>query len=79
MTTAYIMVRSHEPPSCSSFDLAEKLLRMKEVEEAHVVFGRYDLVVKVNTGGANELYRIIVEDIGCEDCVKKTITLSVVP
>lgn len=79
MTTAYIMVKSREPPSCSSFDLAEKLIQMDEVEEAHVVFGRYDLVVKVSAEDASELSRIIVEVIGREDCVRKTITLSMVP
>jgi len=41
----------------------EKLLAMPEVKEAYVVYGEYDLVVKVETDTLKDLDQFITEKI----------------
>lgn len=76
---AYILVSSREPPSCSSFDVRDKLLELEVVKEAHVLFGQYDLIVKAEISNTDELARLVFDEIRSNECVANTITLSVIP
>jgi len=79
MVTAYILVSSFEPPTCSSYDLRDKLLMMEAVKEAHVVFGQYDLVVKAEVSDSEALGKLIFGEIRSNECVMNTTTLTVIP
>jgi DNA-binding Lrp family transcriptional regulator len=79
MVIAFILVNSREPPSCSSFDVRDKLLELDAVKEAHVVFGQYDLIVKAEISDSAELTKLIFDEIRANECVAGTVTLSVIP
>jgi DNA-binding Lrp family transcriptional regulator len=79
MVTAFILVSSFEPPSSSSYDLRDKLLKIDGVKEAHLVFGQYDLVLKAEAPDSEALGRLIFGDIRSNECVMNTTTLTVVP
>lgn len=79
MVTAFIMVSSFEPPSCSSYDLRDRLMEIDAVKEAHVVFGQYDLVIKAEVPDSDALGKLIFGEIRSNECVMNTTTLTVIP
>jgi len=58
MTTAYLLINAR--PGKES-QLSTDLLKMKEVKEANVVYGEYDLIVRLETKGMNELQAFVME------------------
>ena len=60
MVTAFILMVT---AAGKEREVMEKLLAMPEVKEAYVVYGEYDLIVKVETDTLKELDRFIMENL----------------
>jgi len=58
-------------------EVMEALIKMSEVMEAMIVYGPYDLVVKVSTDTAESLRKLISEKIRKLPKIKNTTTLIV--
>jgi len=76
MVTAFILVATS---SCSSYEIRDLMLEIDAVEEAHVVFGQYDLIVKAEVLDSEELGKLVFGEIRSIDCVISTATLTVLP
>ncbi len=57
--------------------ILESLKSMKEVEEAYIVYGEYDIVVKVNVEQLKDLDPFLTEKIRNIDGVQMTSTMIV--
>ncbi len=55
--------------------ILESLNKMKEVEEAYIVYGEYDIVVKVNVEQLKDLDPFLTEKIRNIDGVQMTSTM----
>ncbi|ASJ11319.1 AsnC family transcriptional regulator [Thermococcus sp. P6] len=60
MVTAFILMVT---AAGKEREVMEKLLAMPEVKEAHVVYGEYDVVIKVETDTLKALDQFITEKI----------------
>ena len=58
-------------------NVLEALRAMPEVKEAHVVFGEWDLIVRVECASPEELGRFVVSNLRPLDGIKNTKTLIV--
>jgi len=74
MTQAYLLVRSELG---SEVDVRERLRRLPEVREAHVVYGVYDLVVRVEAEDAEVLKNTVFSKIRKMGGVRSTLTMIV--
>jgi len=54
----------------------ERLLKLKEVEELHPLFGEYDLIAKISVKDFEELSEVVVKKIRSIDGVIETKTLT---
>lgn len=55
----------------------EEVKKMKNVTEVYLVYGVYDLIIKVEAGTMNELKEVVFTSIRKLDKVRSTITLTV--
>ena len=53
----------------------KKLLEYVEVEDAHILFGEYDIILKVNSDDNNSLQSFILEKVRSIPDVEQTSTL----
>lgn len=75
MVTAFIMLKIGPGEYQSSiFTIKKNLEKLPEVIEACPVFGRYDMIVKVNVKSLTELTRLVGDKIRSMDCVVNTET-----
>jgi anthranilate phosphoribosyltransferase len=74
MTGAYLLINIR--PGKES-NLAADLLKLKEVKEANVVYGEYDLIVRIEVKGMNELQQLVM-DIRKRPDVERTSTMITV-
>lgn len=74
MTGAYLLINIR--PGKES-NLAADLLKLKEVKEASIVYGEYDLIVRVEVKGMNELQQLVM-DIRKRPDVERTSTMIAV-
>ncbi len=58
-------------------EVVKKLKERPEVEEAYIVYGEYDVVVKLRAESVSKLRDIVLNEIRSLDGVEKTITLIV--
>ena len=58
-------------------EVMEALIKMPEIKEAMIVYGPYDLVVKVSTDTAESLRKLISEKIRKLPKIKSTTTLII--
>ncbi|RMF05802.1 Lrp/AsnC family transcriptional regulator [Candidatus Woesearchaeota archaeon] len=56
-------------------EILQKLKEMEEVREAHVLFGEWDLIAKVEVGSSEELGEFMIEKIRKLPHVRLTSTL----
>jgi len=71
---AYVLVRVRG----GEREMVEHLRRLPQVVEAEIVYGEYDVVVKVRAGKKEELSRIVLEEIRGRFDVERTSTLIAV-
>jgi DNA-binding Lrp family transcriptional regulator len=53
----------------------KKVLEFEEVEDAHILFGEYDIILKVNAEDNNALQSFIVEKIRSMSDIEQSSTL----
>ncbi len=74
MVLAFILVAT---TSCSSYNVRDRLKEVPGVEEAHVVFGQYDVILKVDVPDSETLRKLVFGKIRSMECVISTATLTV--
>ena len=71
---AYILVALDE---MSVEDIVEEFRDMAEVEEAHILFGEWDLIIKLKANAPEEVARFVLEQVRSREEVRLTSTLIV--
>lgn len=72
MPVAFVLINTEMG---SESEVLNALKKINDVKEAYVVYGVYDLVVKVEAKTAEELRNIITWNIRKQDKVRSTLTL----
>ncbi|MBN1682561.1 Lrp/AsnC ligand binding domain-containing protein [Candidatus Bathyarchaeota archaeon] len=71
---AYIMMNVK---TGSEDKVSETILKLNEVEEASVIYGEYDLILKVNAKDMNHLDKLIVEKLRSIPDIMLTATMLI--
>jgi len=71
---AYILVATDD---VGIEDLVEEFRDMKEVEEAHILFGEWDLIIKIKALESETVAKFVLEKVRGRDEVRLTSTLIV--
>lgn len=58
-------------------DILKELRNMSNIKEAHLVYGVYDIIAKIETEGADALKEIIASKIRRISDVRSTLTMTV--
>lgn len=74
MTTAFVLISSE---IATEEDILEELRGIDEVKEAHVVYGVYDIIVRVVAKNMEELREIVTRRVRRIDRVRSTLTMVV--
>lgn len=75
MSVAFVLINTE---TGLEEDVLEKLKKIKNVREASIVYGVYDIVVKVEARDLEELREIVSSRIRRVEGVKSTVTLIVI-
>ena len=77
MVEAYILVKISPQKEVygSARSVVEKLMMMKGVENAELLFGDYDAVVKLNAPKTHDVENLVIEEISMIEGIESTITL----
>ncbi len=62
---------------CDENEILEQLLRLDEVKEAHILFGEWDALVKVEVSDADALSEFVLKRVRSIPEVTKTSTMIV--
>lgn len=73
---AYILI-STVPKA--SYEVRDRLLELDNVREAHVVFGHYDVIAKIEVPDSERLGFIVFNEIRSMEDVINTATVTVIP
>jgi len=71
---AYILVATDD---VGIEDIVEEFRDMNEVEEAHILFGEWDLIIKIKANAPEEVAKFVLEQVRSRDEVRLTSTLIV--
>lgn len=71
---AYVLVSLNEPNEGA---ILEYFNDLKEVEEAHILFGEWDLLIKLKLDSAEQVGSFVIEKVRNRDEVELTSTLIV--
>lgn len=71
---AYVLVRMGKGEK----DLVAFLRKLPQVREAYIVYGEYDVIVKVEAEDMRELTKLVLDQIRARFPVERTSTLIVV-
>ena len=74
MTVAYILINTELG---SEDEIQEKLIKYPEVKEAYVVYGVYDLIIKIESDTMEKIKRTVTWKIRRLDKVRSTLTMIV--
>jgi Lrp/AsnC family transcriptional regulator, leucine-responsive regulatory protein len=58
-------------------DIVEDFRAMKEVEEAHILFGEWDMIIKIKAPEPESVARFVLEKIRNKEEIRLTSTLIV--
>ena len=74
---AYILVKiSRQTEYCGYVhSIAEKLMMVEGVEDAQLLFGDYDIVVKLNASKIHDIENLVLEEISMIAGIESTSTL----
>ncbi|MHA1114758.1 MAG: Lrp/AsnC family transcriptional regulator [Candidatus Heimdallarchaeum aukensis] len=72
MATAFILINSEIGEEKS---VLEQLLGMPNVKEAHVVYGVYDLIAKIESETMDSLKKIVTDNLRVLENVRSTMTM----
>jgi len=71
---AYVLVALDDP---AVEDIVEEFNDMTEVEEAHILFGEWDLIIKINVSETESVAKFVLEKVRSREEVRLTSTLIV--
>ncbi len=76
MVEAYILVKISTQKEVYGYarSVVEKLM-MKGVEDAELLFGDYDAIVKLNAPKTHDVENLVIEEISMIEGIESTITL----
>jgi len=57
--------------------VGQELLKKRNIDDVHLIYGVYDLIARVNTRDADELQDFILNDVRHMDSIQRTETLLV--
>lgn len=72
MAIAFILINSEIGEEKSVLD---QLMSLPNVSEAHVVYGVYDLIAKIEADTMDELKKIVTENLRALENVRSTMTM----
>jgi DNA-binding Lrp family transcriptional regulator len=74
---AYILVKIATQTEVCGYNrsIVDKLMTMKGVENAQLLFGDYDAIVKLNLPKIHEIENLVIEEISMINGVESTLTL----
>jgi len=77
MVEAYILVKisTQKEVYGSARSVVERLMMMKGVENAELLFGDYDALVKLNAPKTHDVENLVIEEISMVEGIESTITL----
>ncbi len=80
MVEAYILVKISTQTEIYGYNrsVVEKISKMKGVENAQLLFGDYDAIVKLNVPKIHDVENIVIEEISMIPGVEATVTLLAV-
>lgn len=73
-TKAYVLISLRE---CDEQDVLQKLLKLPEVEEVHILFGEWDIIVKIAAKATEDIATFVMEHIRKMPEVKLSSTMIV--
>ncbi|MBW2979758.1 Lrp/AsnC ligand binding domain-containing protein [Candidatus Woesearchaeota archaeon] len=71
---AYVLIALK---TCDENKVLDSLKQLSEVEEAHVLFGEWDIIAKVNVNGTEDLAAFMIEKVRTLPEVKLSSTMIV--
>lgn len=71
---AYVLIQLDEP---NEREIIEEFTTMPEVKEAHILFGEWDLILKIEIETPNDVASFVIEKVRSLDGVQLTSTLVV--
>lgn len=71
---AYVLIQLDEP---NEREVLEEFSSMPEVEEAHILFGEWDLIIKIKIPSPEAVASFVIEKVRTVDGVQLTSTLVV--
>ena len=71
MIMAFIMAKVDSPKSRNVLDA---IMKLEQVQEAHIIYGAYDLIIKGIFSTPEELSSFVVDELRSIDGVKDTVT-----
>jgi len=74
MVLAYVMVRVD---AGKEREVLQQVRKWAEVKEAHIIYGEWDLIIKVEVGSIEEITSFVVDKLRTLDPVKLTSTMIV--
>jgi DNA-binding Lrp family transcriptional regulator len=77
MVEAYILVKISVQKEVYGYarSVVEKLMMMKGVENAQLLFGDYDAIAKLNAPKTHDVENLVIEEISMIEGIESTITL----
>ena len=74
MVLAYVMVRVD---AGKERDVLEKVTKWEEVKEAHIIYGEWDIIIKVEVDSIEDITSFVVDKLRTLEDVKLTSTMIV--
>lgn len=74
MVTAYVLATLK---AGAERDAKEKLKKIREITDVNILYGEYDLIVKIELDGISELSDFILDKIRAISSIERTTTLIV--
>jgi DNA-binding Lrp family transcriptional regulator len=75
MVTAYILINV---ASGTETEVGNELLNLKEIKDLNVVYGEYDLIIKVELKNMEDLQDFIINKVRSIKAIKRTSTMIAV-
>lgn len=75
--TSFVLVLFDASKGISEKKLAEKIAKMKNVEEVHIITGEWDLLLKIRAESMDELGNMVLEKLRETEGVGKTQTIAI--
>lgn len=75
-TLAFVMVKFTSRGNIPQIEVTKNICKLSAIEEAHIISGEWDILLKVRTASVRELGELVVEKIRMIDGVQETTTCA---